>query len=68
MSEDNPKIIRRFALGIECMQEKNNNIVSKLQTENSGVPIETIILLLKAYANKLEKDYYSNLDKYWMQK
>ena len=37
--------------------------VDKVQSVNQSVPVEVVIMQMKAFLSNLEKDYFNNFDK-----
>jgi len=60
----NPHEIGRFALGLKALRQSDGNLeYQQLQTLNEGIPVEIIIMQLRAFIKSIEKDYFSAFDK-----
>ncbi len=55
--------IGKFGFGIKILRHSDVKIEYQTQSANQGVPIEIVIMQMKAFLNNLEKDYFSNFDK-----
>lgn len=54
--------IGRFGLGILVSRREDGSLEYQTQSVNQGVPIEIVIMQLKAFINKQEKDYFDEFD------
>ena len=61
--QSEPKPVANFALGLRLLQFPNGKTAINLETLNNGVPIEMIIMQLRAFLRRMEKDYFNNIDK-----
>ena len=52
----------RFALGIRVVANTDGKARYQLQSANHNVPVEIIVMQLKAFLNSLEKEYFDNLN------
>jgi len=62
MPED-PKEIGKFGLGIRIMRYSDGRVEYQTQSANRGVPVEIVIMQIKAFLNSLEKGYFDSFDK-----
>ena len=62
MSEE-PIELGRFGFGIRIIRNQDGKIEYQTQSANWGVPIEIVIMQMKAFLNKLENEYFDNFDK-----
>lgn len=51
------KEIGRFGFGIKLFLHPDGKLESRLQTANQGVPEEIIIMNLKEFLQRMEKDF-----------
>lgn len=59
---DEPREIGRFIFGIRVLEQIDGSPEYQTQSMNQGVPVELVIMQLKAFLNKLEKDYFDEFD------
>ena len=55
--------IGRFVLGIRVFEHTDGRTEYQTQSVNQGVPVEIVIMQLKAFLKKLEKDYFDEFNK-----
>ena len=60
---EEPREIGKFGFGIRIVRHPDGKIEYQTQSANQGVPIEIVIMQIKAFLNNLEKDYFNNFDK-----
>ena len=54
--------IGRFGIGIRVFRREDGSLEYQTQSVNQGVPIEIVIMQLKAIINKQEKDYFDEFN------
>lgn len=59
MSEE-PREIGRFAYLLKIFKLPDGNLQYEPQTVNDKIPIEIIIMQLKAFLNSIEKEYFDS--------
>lgn len=52
-----------FILAIRLTKYSNGQTLCQFQSKNNGVPIETVIMQLKAFLNSAGKEYFDKFDK-----
>ena len=57
-----PKVIGRFAFGITVYRYPDGRIEYRSQSRNQGVPIEIVLMQLKAFIRNQENEYFDNYD------
>ena len=55
---DEVKEIARFGFGIKLFSYPDGKLRWQIQNANDGVPNEIVIMNMKAFLQKLEKDYF----------
>ena len=60
---DEPKEIGKFGLGIKIIRHPDGRVEYQTQSANQSVPVEIVIMQIKAFLNNLEKDYFNNFDR-----
>lgn len=60
---EEPREIGRFAYLLKVFRLPDGNLQYEPQAMNENMPIEVIIMQLKAFLNKLEKDYFDTFEK-----
>ena len=58
-----PTEISKFGFGIKIVKHFDGKIEYQTQSANKRVPIEIIIMQMKAFLNNLEKNYFDNFNK-----
>lgn len=53
----------RFALGIKIFRNSDGSISYQTKDVNEGVPIEIVIMQIKAFLKDLEDNYYQKYEK-----
>lgn len=51
-----------FALGIRVFKTADGRLEYQTQSTNQGAPVEVVIMQLRAFLNKLEKDYFDEFE------
>ena len=49
----------KFGFGIKIVRRSDGSVGYETQSVNEGVPIEIVIMQLRAFLKKLEKNYFS---------
>lgn len=62
MAEE-PREIGRFAFWLRIFKHSDGNLEYKAQSVNDNMPIEIVIMQLKAFLNNLEKEYFNAFEK-----
>ena len=62
MSEE-PREIGRFAYLLKVSKLPDGNLQYEPEAMNDNIPIEIIIMQLKAFLNNIEKDYFDTFEK-----
>ncbi len=62
MEEDEPNELGGFGFGIKILRYSDGHIEYQTQSANEGVPIEAVIMQMKAFLRNLEKDYFTTFD------
>ncbi|HLC58375.1 MAG TPA: hypothetical protein VJI68_00790 [Candidatus Nanoarchaeia archaeon] len=57
-----PEEIGRFVIGIRYLKYQNGSLEYRFDSANRGIQKEIVLMKLKAYINKLKKDYYANFE------
>ena len=60
---EEPKEIGRFALGIILYKHPDNRVEYRFQSKNQNIPLEIVLLQVKAWLRNQENKYFSNYDK-----
>ena len=60
---EEPKIIGRFAFGITLYKYPDNRVEYRTQSRNEGIPIEIVLMQLRAFLRNQENDYFDNYNK-----
>ena len=55
--------IGKFLSGLRIIKHPDDTIEYKSQSINQSVPVEIVIMQLKAFTDKLEKNYYDEFSK-----
>ena len=58
MTEE-PSEIGKFGFGLRILRKSDGSIMYQAQSANEKVPTEIVIMQLKAFLKKLEKNYFS---------
>lgn len=53
----------RFALGLTALRQPDGNFDCAMQTVNQGIPIEIVIMQLRAFLKQMEHNYFSSFEK-----
>jgi len=61
MAEE-PREIGRFAYLLKVFKLPDGNLQYEPEAMNDKIPVEIIIMQLKAFVNKLEKDYFDEFE------
>lgn len=59
---EEPEEIGRFAFGIKVLRHADGNLEYQTRSLNQGVLVEIIIMQLRAFLNKVEKDYFDEFE------
>ncbi len=61
MAED--REIGRFLFGLKVFKKSDGSFEYKIQTLNDNIPLEIVIMQLKALLNNLKKEYFDNFER-----
>ena len=53
----------KFLFGLRIIKNPDGTIEYKFRSINQSVPVEIVIMQLKAFVNKLENDYFDEFNK-----
>lgn len=57
-----PIEISRFGFGIKLLRHQDGKTEFQTQSANEGVPIEIVIMQMRAFLNNLDREYFDNFD------
>ena len=60
---EEPKEIGRFAFGIILYKYPNGRVEYRFQSKNQGIPLEIILMQVKAFLRNQENQYFDKYDK-----
>lgn len=60
---EEPKIIGRFAFGITLYEHSDGRIEYRTQSRNESIPLEIILMQLRAFLRNQENEYFDNYNK-----
>ena len=63
MPNEQPTEIARFGFGIKLLRYPDGKAEFETQSVNEGIPVEIVIMQMRAFLNSLEKDYFNKFDK-----
>ena len=61
--DEEPKEVGRFAFGIILYRYPDGRVEYRFQSKNQGIPIEIILMQLKAFLRNQENEYFDRYDK-----
>ena len=62
-SPEEPKEIGRFAFGIILYKFSDGRVEYRFQSKNRGIPLEIILMQVKAFLRNQENQYFDKYDK-----
>lgn len=57
-----PKVIGRFAFGITLYRYSDGTVEYRTQSRNQGIPIEIVLMQIKAFLRNQENEYFDRYD------
>ncbi len=63
MAEEEPIELGQFGFGIKVLRKPDGEIIYTTRAINKKIPIEVIMAQMKAFLNKMEKEYFDKFDK-----
>ena len=58
-----PNEVGRFVFGIRLYRYPDGTVEYRTQSRNQGIPIEIVLMQLKAFLRNQENDYFDKYDK-----
>ena len=58
-----PEVTGEFAVGIRLLRYPDGKMAWKIDSVNKGVPVEVIMIQLRAFLRNMENEYFDAFDK-----